>query len=181
MNQIITTPEKKAKLCKNCGSIIDITQTQCPYCWLPFRKATAYIAISLLLFSIGCSHFKLHPRPWKKEEKVAAGFFVGAHIVNAYSTKRHQDYPDRFYEINPILGRHPSKGKIGIYFSLSGIGTLLIAHFYPELRFPLLTISGLVNCGATIHDLNLIKRKADIKILLPNQSPKPQSKVSKCE
>jgi len=87
---------------------------------------------------------------------MAAMFFVVAHTANALTTEGHQDYPDLYYEMNPILGKHPSDMEIGAYFSITGVGTILIAHFWPELRIPLLVGYGGVNTYWAIHDWEMM-------------------------
>ena len=110
----------------------------------------------MIMFS-GCESLMPHPRPWTKREKMAAGFFITAHTLNAYSTERHQNHPDCYYERNSLMGKHPSDTEIGVYFSLTGIVALLIAHWYPELREPLLYGYGGLNLGMAISDFEMMK------------------------
>jgi len=110
-----------------------------------------------MLIGTGCSGLVPHPRSWTKQEKYAAYFFLAAHTANALTTEAHQDYPNQYYETNPILGRHPSDTEIGAYFSLTGVGTLVLCHFYPELRKPVLLGYGAVNTYWAIHDLKLMQ------------------------
>ena len=86
--------------------------------------------VVLLLMTTGCTSIIPHPRPWTKQEKQAAVFFLAAHTANAYTTELHQDQPHQYYERNPILGKHPSGTESNVYFSVTGLGTLLIAHLY---------------------------------------------------
>lgn len=113
------------------------------------------ICIICLMLIGGCSLVP-HPRPWTKREKLAATFFIAAHTANAISTEAHQNQPDLYYETNPIMGRHPSDTEIVMYFSITGIGALLIAHFYPELREPLLIGYGSINTYLTIKDYKMM-------------------------
>ena len=112
--------------------------------------------ILILLCCCGCTSLIPHPRPWTRSEKMAAAFFIAAHTANALTTEAHQNHPDRFYEMNPLMGKHPSDVEIGAYFSLTGVGTLLVTHLYPELRKPLLIGYGGVNCYWTWHDLKMM-------------------------
>jgi len=95
-------------------------------------------------------------RPWTRQEKVAAGFFVVAHVANAFSTKAIVDSP-YCYESNFIMDKDPSDGKIIAYFSISGALTLLVAHFYPKTRVPLLLGYGGVNAFLTVYDFTLVE------------------------
>lgn len=120
------------------------------------KKMLIMMCILVLVFGNGCVSLIPHPRPWTKDEKIAAGFFIAAHTANAFTTEAHQDHPDMYYEMNPIMGRHPSDTEIIAYFSITGVVALLIAHFYPELRKPLLYGYGGVGCYWTVHDLNMM-------------------------
>jgi len=116
------------------------------------------ILILCSLFGNGCISLIPHPRPWTKREKIAATFFIVAHTANAYSTEKHQDHSNLYYETNPIMGNHPSDTEIGLYFSITGIGTLILTHLYPELREPMLFGYGGVNTYMTIKDLRMMDR-----------------------
>lgn len=119
------------------------------------RRVTCIICLILIG---GCSLVP-HPQPWTNREKMAATFFIAAHTANAFSTEAHQNRPDLYYETNPIMGRHPSDTEIVAYFSLTGIGTLLIAHLYPELREPLLIGYGSLNTYMAIKDYEMMRDK----------------------
>lgn len=116
------------------------------------------IVVALILLTMGCSHIKPHPRSWTTGEKAMAGFFIVAHAADAYTTERHQDYPASYEELNPLLGKHPTDSEIAIYFIATGAAALVICHFYPELRYPLLGIYGGVGMGAAWRNWKLIKR-----------------------
>ena len=113
--------------------------------------------VVLLLITTGCTSIIPHPRPWTKQEKQAAMFFLAAHTANAYTTELHQDQRNLYYETNPILGRHPSDSETNAYFSVTGLGTLLIAHYYPELRERLLWNYFKVNTMASFHDYDMMR------------------------
>jgi hypothetical protein len=40
--------------------------------------------------------------------------------------------PDRFREINPLLGEHPSLGKVNNYFVASALVNIAAVHYLPE-------------------------------------------------
>ncbi len=113
-------------------------------------KRLLLICIAFLLSS--CSVIP-HPRPWTGREKAAAAFFIAAHTANAISTEMHLDGRGN-YEYNPILGKYPSDRRVNTYFSITGIGTLLIVHLYPELREPLLIGYGGINVGLAVYDFS---------------------------
>lgn len=96
------------------------------------------------------------PRPWTKKEKIAAGFFLIAHTADAITTSQLNDNGN--YELNPLLGKHPSDTEVCIYFSITAIGALTLSHFYPNLREPLLYGYGGLNTGLAIHNHKLNKK-----------------------
>ena len=115
------------------------------------RKAISF-SISVVILS-SCATLKPHPRKWTSAEKACAGFFIAAHLANAYTTKRTQDHP-QCDETNPFLGEHPSDAECIVYFSFTGLVALTLSHFYPDLRKPLLIGYGVVNTGLAISDLD---------------------------
>ena len=118
------------------------------------------LTVVILLFSVvGCSHLKPHPRPWTQTEKLVAVYFITAHTLDAYTTERHQDYPDRFYERNRVLGRHPKDEEIAIYFCISGLAAIIVSHYYPELRLPLLGSYGSINLYYAHQNYHLLKER----------------------
>jgi hypothetical protein len=106
----------------------------------------------MLISSLGCAHLPKR-RPWTKQEKAAAVFFVVAHAADAYTTERFRDHG--YTERNPILGKYPSDREIGLYFSITGLAALAFAHWYPKLRIPLLVPYGAVNTGNAIRNRKL--------------------------
>ena len=110
------------------------------------------LSILCLFLFVACAS----PRPWTRKEKVAAGFFVVAHVANAFSTKAIVDSP-YCYESNFIMDKDPSDGKIVAYFSISGALALLVSHFYPKTRVPLLLGYGGVNAFLTVYDFTLVE------------------------
>ena len=105
------------------------------------------LIISLCLLLSSCTS-------WTPREKVAGAFFVAAHTANYYSTTEMLNNPDN-WEVNPGLGEHPSDRKCLVYFSLTGAGALIVAHFWKDARQWLLWGYGGVNAYWTVHDSGL--------------------------
>ena len=121
---------------------------------ITFRTLTLLI----LVFAIpGCATLKPHPKPWSKTDKLLAAYFIAGHTFDAYTTERLQDHPERFYETNPFLGRHPKDHEIVAYFSITGAAALLLAHLYPELRPGLLIFYGSVGMYYGFHNYDLLQ------------------------
>ena len=111
------------------------------------RKVVITSIAFLLLAS--CS-----PRPWTKQEKLAATYFCVAHFADYYTTNRMLNNPANWEE-NPILGEHPSDSTITMYFSLTAIGALAVGHFWPDARKPLFWGYGTLNAGLAAHNSTL--------------------------
>ena len=93
------------------------------------------------------------PRPWTKREKAAAGFFVLGHTADAITTERMLDRGH--YETNDILGKYPSDTEIAIYFPVTGLIGLGVAHWWPEAREWILWSGGTLGAGLAIHNEGL--------------------------
>lgn len=93
------------------------------------------------------------PRPWTKGEKTAAYFFIAAHFADGYTTSQSLDNGN--YEMNPILGKYPSDSELVVYFSVTGAIALVLSHYKPSLRKPLLYGYGSVNTAFAIHNHQL--------------------------
>lgn len=119
------------------------------------RRYFAGVLALSILFS-GCASLRPSQRTWTKEEKLAGAFFVAGRLADAYTTERCLDYPERFYEMNPLLGRHPSDKKLVVYFSLTTAFALTAAHFFPDLRYPILLGGGGLGFGLAYHNKRLL-------------------------
>jgi len=93
------------------------------------------------------------PRPWTKEEKIAAGYFCLSHVADYYTTKQMLDKGHK--ELNPALGENPSNTELIVYFPLTATIGLSLSHFFPKLRKPLLYGYGSLSFGAAIHNQTL--------------------------
>lgn len=100
------------------------------------RTETLIFILIVGLSLSGCATIK-KPRPWTKGEKVGVGFFLAGHAVDTYTTIRAQDYPDRIYERNPILDKHPDDHEIYLYMGATAAIGLIAAHYFQKLRLPI--------------------------------------------
>ena len=58
--------------------------------------------------------------------------------------------PQRWYERNPILGEHPSAGRVHAWFALVSIATALAAYLLPDLIVLALSLLGIVIEGLCV-------------------------------
>lgn len=70
---------------------------------------------------------------WNTEEKIAQGVATILTAVDWGQTLYISDNPDRFYEKqNFLLGKHPSRGSVNLYFGLSMIAKTALVHVLPR-------------------------------------------------
>lgn len=119
------------------------------------KKWIVILMVTLLFF--GCGSFEPQPRRWTARERQAAGYFIFAHTLNAFSTEYHQDRAGIYYEANPLLGRHPSDKKVAVYFNITAVIGLMAAHFFPEHRQRILWDYGNANMMAAFHDYRMVR------------------------
>ena len=89
-----------------------------------------------VIFLSGCGHLST-PRPWTTGEKVTLGWSVLASAADAYTTTQALNNPYN-YEANPLIGKHPSDGKVVVYLSISHIVCVAISHWVPEITLPII-------------------------------------------
>lgn len=70
---------------------------------------------------------------WSKNEIGLQALSTGLQVVDWGMTLDIVDRGDEnYWEINPILGEHPDRGKVNTYFALSIVSNILIAHILPS-------------------------------------------------
>jgi hypothetical protein len=69
---------------------------------------------------------------WDKTEIGMEIVYVGLHIVDWGQTLDIENHPG-LHENNPILGKHPSRGKINAMFATGLILQPIIAHYAPDI------------------------------------------------
>ena len=102
--------------------------------------------IIFVIFISGCS--------WSKSDiawGVASTLATGADV---YTTSQFLENPSN-YEMNPILGKHPSNSEVFVVLATSQIIVLTIAHFYPKLRPYILSGKTAINTSFAIHNSRL--------------------------
>ncbi len=86
----------------------------------------------LLTFIIICMTSPLHAADCWDKTDIGLGITATALLMaDLGQTHCIADNPQQFRERNPIMGSHPSRGKVDAYFAGSAIGLLAVAHFLP--------------------------------------------------
>lgn len=69
---------------------------------------------------------------WTKKNTIYQLIYTALHIVDWMQTRFVAKNPERFYELNPLLGKHPSISNVNIYFILTLIGHIVISYTLPS-------------------------------------------------
>lgn len=85
-----------------------------------FKKLTLVILPCLLL---GCA-----TDPWTKEDVQKETAWMILHTIDWGQTRYAMERPDEFKELNPLLGNHPSKGRINTFMGATALGHVLLTH-----------------------------------------------------
>lgn len=109
------------------------------------------LLIILLLVS-SCAHY--NPRPWTKHEKTALIWSCAASAADMYTTTQFLK-EEGTYEINPLLGEHPSDAEVIGVLVTAQVLAIWISHYFPDLRIPLLCGKGAVHTGFAVHNTTL--------------------------
>lgn len=64
---------------------------------------------------------------WSTADKVMGGVWGGIHAIDCAQTLKIARNPDEYKELNPLLGEHPSKGKVIAFCVLTPIMHVLVA------------------------------------------------------
>lgn len=92
----------------------------------PGPKVLMVITVILLM---GCSSSSW---TWTKQNTALEVVATGLHVADWMQTRYIAAHPDRFYEINPLIGKHPSDGQVNTYFALSHAGAMLATVLMPN-------------------------------------------------
>jgi len=70
---------------------------------------------------------------WTKTELGLQALSTSLQIIDWGQTLDIAEKPDRYREINPLIGEHPSRGRVNTYFAVSVLSNIFIAHLLPSL------------------------------------------------
>ena len=105
--------------------------------------------IIVLVFLAGCAS----PRPWTKEEKMLLAASCLATTADMVTTLDMLD--DGNWEINPMMGKHPTDGQVVITIGITQALTVVLAHYWDDFRSWILGAKTGINAGFAFHNLRL--------------------------
>jgi hypothetical protein len=123
----------------------------------------ARLILPAALFVLGLANIaQAHDfRDWDNHDKVLLGTALGATMLDWAQTRYIARHPERYREINPVLGSHPAVSKVDKYFALSIVGITGIALELPS-RYRKWWLGGVtvIEVGFVLHN-DWIGIKAD--------------------
>jgi len=82
--------------------------------------------------------------------------YASFHVMDWAQTRNISRNPDKWYETNALLGRHPSTDKVDLYFLLTWVGHYLVAdNLSPRNRKLFQNVTILLEAGYVTHNLSL--------------------------
>lgn len=90
------------------------------------RAACAMVA--LLFASISTTS----AQEWDQASRDRQAIYTALHLMDWAQTRAIAQNPDRWREVNPLLGWHPSTRDVDQYFAVTLLGHYVIANWLPE-------------------------------------------------
>jgi hypothetical protein len=107
----------------------------------------------ILLILIAFAPLSNAGEPWDGTDKALGAAALTLWAVDFGQTRYIANNPDRFYENNPLLGKHPSVSRVNNYFIGVGIaGYLLADHLSSANRKMFLATFAVIELGVTRHN-----------------------------
>jgi hypothetical protein len=69
---------------------------------------------------------------WDYEDSGREVVWQGLHVIDWGQTLEIARHPGNYYEANPIMGRHPSLGRVNLYMGASAVVHAGISYVLPE-------------------------------------------------
>ena len=80
--------------------------------------------ILLLLLLSSCAH-------WSTADTYRQAAIIGLEIADWRQTRYIANHPQDYYEMNPLIGEHPSVGRVNTYFAASIASRALVSALLP--------------------------------------------------
>lgn len=88
-------------------------------------RTVAAIAVAL------CSLGSANAEGWNQESRDRQAIYTALHVMDWAQTRTIAQNPERWREMNPILGAHPTTREVDQYFAITLAGHYLIANVLP--------------------------------------------------
>lgn len=97
-----------------------------------FISKTKRVFLSILIFILLILSSSKCYANWNKSDTIREVVWQGIHVIDWGQTLEVARHPEKYHELNPILGRHPSVGRVNVYMGLSAVGHIVISYILPE-------------------------------------------------
>jgi len=79
-----------------------------------------------VFFIVGCAGMRGPRDPWTTTDTVLQVTYSALHIMDWSQTLHIARNSEKYYETNPILGEHPSTGRVNTYFAVTLLANTVI-------------------------------------------------------
>jgi len=93
---------------------------------------------------------------WTTTDYALEGTWMALHILDWGTTLDITNHPDKYREMNPIMGSHPSRQTVNLYMGASALLHPVVSHYLPkkvtlfgEYEIPLRTTFQAISIGVT--------------------------------
>jgi len=86
----------------------------------------------IVFFIAGCASMSAPRDPWTKTDTALQVTYSALHIMDWSQTLHSARNPEKYYETNPLLGSHPSEGRVNSMLALSLIAHTTVAYILPK-------------------------------------------------
>ena len=73
-----------------------------------------------------------HASDWSKEDTAREAVWISLHTIDWGQTLEIARHPKEFYELNPVLGKHPSVGNVNLYMGAAAIIHPAVSYILPK-------------------------------------------------
>jgi len=94
-----------------------------------FGKVTTGAYVLAILLLVACP---AHADEWTKEDTYREAAYLALHVADWGQTLEVANHPDEYHETNPVLGSHPSRGRVNAYFIATGILHPVVSYVLPR-------------------------------------------------
>lgn len=95
-----------------------------------FGLLCGQIAVSLLLI-FSCIDVS-HADEWTTEDTYREVTYLALHMADWSQSLDIADNPGKWHEHNPVLGSHPSRGKVNTWFAVTGLLHPVVSYVIPR-------------------------------------------------
>lgn len=101
-------------------------------------------------------HGEADPTKWTGADKLLEGLYLGLWLADYNQTRQISRQPDKYNELNPILGPQPSKGRVNAYFAANAVLHPAFMNLWPS------SVRKFFQAASIGYQANSVKNNADL-------------------